>query len=379
MLRIAADIGIPGLVDLIEQVWRTPGQHRDVKAAAASRLAALMDDPRVLPLLREAAADDPAISAPLLRTNPRSLPARHRARYGELIAEVCATQDPKASRTALAAAPAWYRWTDTVATAVCGAVADPGRRGDRTAPPTALFALLDEGMPIERYVAVLGELLDADAREQAAQDAAQDEEAKHEEAHDGEGQHEEARGDGASGRGADAPGAGTDERDRPARRRLSSIAGAAASYGRGDPAARRRVYLVTADTLSGKAGFACLAAELAAAAVDLEAAPDALAAQLLALAARVSGRRDAVARAGERLAGQVVQDEPWSPGAVLAATGALARWPDAEAGLIALRLAAEAGGELDWPASYRRVVRTLRRHPDPAVAEAALDVDTGAA
>ena len=352
VLRIAAELEIPGLVDLIGEVWRVPGQHRDVKAAAASRLGTLMDDPRVLPLLREAAADDPAISAPLLRTNPRDLPERHRAGYGELIAEVSGTQDPKASGTALAAAPAWYRWTDTVATAVCAAVADPGRRGDRAAPPSALFALLDEGMPIERYVAVLDTLLVADARDE--QDETRDESPRD-------------------------PDAEPDEQDRPARRRLISIAGAAASYGRGDLAARRRVLLVTADALAGRAGFACLAAELAADAADLEAAPAAVAAELLALAARVPGRRDAAARAGSRLAGQVRADEPWSPGAVLAGAELLARRPDPETGLIALGLVAAVGRELGWPASCRQVIRTLRRHPDPAVAEAALDVDTGAA
>jgi hypothetical protein len=64
---------------------------------------------------------------------------------------------------------------------------------------------------------------------------------------------------------------------------------------------------------------------------------------------------------------------------VHASATTLARRPDPEAGLIALPLVARAGRELGWPTAYRQVVRTLRRHPDPAVAEAALDVDTGAA
>jgi hypothetical protein len=393
VLRIAAELAIPDLVDLIGEVWRVPGQHRDVKAAAASRLGALMDDPRVLPLLREAAADDPAISAPLLRTNPRSLPERHRAAYGELIAEVSATQDPKASGTALAAAPRWYRWTDTVAAAVCTAVADPTRHGDRTAPPSALFALLDEGMPLEQYVAVLSTLLDADAEddaEDAAQDAADSaavedtatvdaEQAEVTAAADNVADPMDAADSAAVANAAAEEATATEpgERDRPARRRLTSIVQAAVAHRHGEAVLRRRVLLATADTLAARPGFARPAAQLAAGAVELEAEPDAAATQLLALADRTAGRRDAAAVAGEQLAGRLSGDEPWELGAVQAAAAALAARPDAEAGLIAVPLAAAAGRELDWPARCRQIVRMLRNHPDPAVAEAALEVDTG--
>jgi hypothetical protein len=64
---------------------------------------------------------------------------------------------------------------------------------------------------------------------------------------------------------------------------------------------------------------------------------------------------------------------------VLAAAAALARRTDPEAGLIAVHLVAPAGARLGWPGPYRHIVNSLRRHPAPAVAEAALDLDTGSA
>lgn len=367
VLRIAAELEIPGLVDLLTEVWHTPGQHRDVKAAAASRLAGRMDDPRVRLLLREAAADDPAVSAPLLRMDPRDLPERHRGGYGELIAAVCGSADPKASATALASAPLWYQWSDAVATAVCTAVADLDRRGDRTPLPSGLFALLGQGMPVARYIAVLEGLLDADAQdaERDARDAERD-------AWDGD---ETAR----DAEAVDEAGGEWPDQDRPARRRLTSIARAAATYGRGDSDERRMILRCTAEALTGRAGFVSLAAELAATAVDLDGEPAAVTGDLSALADRAVGRYDTAERAGGCVSALVVREQPWNPAAVLAAAEVLARRTDPAAGLIAVRLTAAAGSRLGWPGPYRRVVGTLRRHPDPAVVEAALNLDTGAA
>ena len=294
VLRIAADLEIPRLVDFLVEVWRMPGQHRDVKAAATSRLACQMDDPRVPLLLREAVAHDPAISAPLLRMSPWDLPERHRAAYGELIAAVCVSDDPKASGTALASAPLWYRWSDSVATAVCTAVADLDRRGDRTASPSALFALIGEGMPIARYVAVLDGLLYADAQDTEPV----------------------AKGSDGTARDADpvdrSPRDWPDQ-DRPARHKLTSIARTAAAYGQGDPGERRLIRRSSAEAFTGRVGFASLAAELAATAVELEGGPEAVTRELLALVERAAGRYDTAARAGDRISYLIARKEPWNP------------------------------------------------------------------
>lgn len=157
------------------------------------------------------------------------------------------------------------------------------------------------------------------------------------------------------------------------------IAQTAATYGHGDPDERRLILRSTAEALAARTGFVSLAAELAATAVDLEGEPEAVTGELLALADRAAGRYDAAARAALRVSHLIVRREPWNPAAVLAAAEALARRTDPAAGQIATRLTAAAGAGLGWPGRYRQIVSTLRRHPDPAVAEAALDLDTGAA
>ncbi|WP_194918131.1 hypothetical protein [Catenulispora rubra] len=348
-LRIAADIEIPGLVDLLVTVWRAPGQHRDVKAAAVLRLAARMNDDRVRALLREAVGDDAAIATQLLRMDPLHLPERHRAAYGDLIAAACDADDPKVAGAALAVAPRWYRWNEAAATAVCAAMTDLGRRGGRAAPPTALFALLTEGMPMPRYRAVLEALLDADAREDQ----------------------EEIQGD--------AQGGGGDERDRPARRRLVLIAQAAITLRTRDRADHRALLAGTAQTLTGHPGYTRLASTLRASAVDLGATAEEVTGELLEIAASLSGRCDAAGQVGVCLADMVGPSMPWNPAAVLTAIRALIARDDPDAGQIAVRLVGAVGTALRWPEGCRSAVRALRRHSAPAVVEAALDLDIGAA
>ena len=343
VLRIAATLEIPGLVDLLVEVWQLPGQHRDVKAAAVSRLVELMDDPRVPPLLREAVADDPAVTGMLLRMQPSALAERHRAGYGELIAAACAAQDPKTAASAVSVAPRWYQWTDTVADAVCAAVCDLDRRGEYAASPTTLLSLLRQGMPIERYATVLEQLLAADAAD--ASDA------------------------------EDAPGP-VPERDRPARRRLIEVV-RTAKLDNADVAWRRAVLRATAEVLTGRVGYVSEAVQAAAASADLSGDPAAVTAQLLDLAARADSRPDAAAQIGHQLARIIATKDPWEPRSALAAADALAgRAGDAAAGIIAARVLEAGGAALGWPGPYRLALRALRRHADPAVAEAALAIDT---
>lgn len=339
VLRVAAELEIPGLVELLVDAWQLPGQHRDVKAAAVSRLADQMDDPRVLPLLREAVTDDPAVAATLLQLWPFNLPERHRAQYGELIASACALADPNVSATALNAAPRWYRWAPSVADAVCGALTDLDRHGERKMLPQALFTLLREGMPLSRLTAVLEDLLAADAADDAA----------------------------AADRRPD--------RDRPARRRLLAVVRAGETSTRNDRVGRRPALTTAADALADRVGYVAEAAALTAAAVDLSAGPEELTTQLLGVVSRAAGRYDAAIRAGDQLSSTVQRMRRWNEESVLAAAETLARQPDPAAGLIVVRLLATVGVTLGWPGPFRLVVRTLRQHPDPVVAEAALELD----
>jgi hypothetical protein len=71
-------------------------------------------------------------------------------------------------------------------------------------------------------------------------------------------------------------------------------------------------------------------------------------------------------RSGERL----------NPGAFLAAARHLARDARASSGLVALSLVQIGGRVSGGDAAWREVLRALRRHADPDVAELALRVNT---
>ena len=145
------------------------------------------------------------------------------------------------------------------------------------------------------------------------------------------------------------------------------------------PVQRRPLLQATAQTLTDHPGYHRMVADLAAGAVGLDASADEVVRELLELADRAGGRRDSAARVGERLSQKITQSEPWNPTALLAAAEALACLDEPEAGLIAVRLLGTAGAKLGWPGPFRLAVKTLRHHPDPEVAEAALDVNTGTA
>ncbi|MBS2534073.1 hypothetical protein KGQ20_14970 [Catenulispora sp. NF23] len=138
-LRIAAGLEIPGLVDLLQAVWRVPGQHHDVKAAVISRLTDRLDDERVPALLREAVGEDPAIALQLLRTRPHQLPDRHRHVYGDLIAAACDARDPKVSSTSTTprSTPTKTMRSTTASTAATGQPAVDWCRPHRPRPRCA--------------------------------------------------------------------------------------------------------------------------------------------------------------------------------------------------------------------------------------------------
>jgi len=336
-LRIAAQVGIPDTVGLLSDAWHADRQHRHVKATVAARLRDRLDDPRSLPILREAAIGEPDIAAPLLRTHPLDLPVRHRADYGDLIATACRALDPKISVVAFNAAPKWYPWTPSIADVVCAAVTDLDRRGERCAPSTTPLHLLLTGMPLGQYLDVLSTLLDADA--------------------------------------SDSPTDALAQRDRPARRRLQSITRATTLIGLTNQAATRPILRAAARVLAARPGYLYQAAQLAATAVDLDADPEQVADDLRQLATLTAGRPGPATTAAAQLTDRIERCDPWNPTSVLAAARVLAGNPDPVAGLIATRLLSAAGPELSWPAPWRAVISTLRTHPEPDVAELALDVD----
>lgn len=76
------------------------------------------------------------------------------------------------------------------------------------------------------------------------------------------------------------------------------------------------------------------------------------------------------------LSSRIYQGEPLDPASFLAAASHLATDARASAGIMAVALTGAAGPKSGWHPAWREVVRTLRRHPDPDVAELALRLNT---
>ena len=204
-------------------------------------------------------------------------------------------------------------------------------------------------MPLELYLNVLSILLDADAADVPT--AAE-----------------------APSESVPQPDASANH-DRPARRRLRSITSATTLFGLTNQAATRTILRATAETLAVRPGYLHQAAELAATAVDLNADPERVTDELARLAQLAAGRPGPAAAAAAALLQRITHRDPWNPPSVLTAARQLASRPDPAAGLIATRLLSVAGPQLSWPGPWRAVIGTLRTHPDPDVAELALDVD----
>lgn len=341
VLRIAADLTLPGATDLLITVWQAENQHRHVKAAAVLRLAYRLDDERALPLLQQATTGDSEIAAQVLRVHPLELPARHRAEYAELIFAACRVEDQKIRNAAFGAVPNWYTAAPSAADVVCDAITDPGRDNAGAMLPAALHHLLFMGMPADRYLGVLTTLLEADA--------------------------------------ADLPLDARANQDRAARRRLGSVVNYTLMLPPALTAHRRPLLRAASDMLRPRVGFRTLAAELAAAAVDFQAPAEVVVRDVLALAALVDGRPQPVDRAAARLSQQISARTPWDAACVLAAAQALSAASVPGAGRIAVRLLAVAGPALAWPEPYRLAASALRQHGDPDTVEAALELDTSEA
>jgi hypothetical protein len=339
-LRIAAQVGVPNLVDLLLETWNSERQHRHVRMAAVTRLAARLDDPRVWETLASATTADRDVALELLRTVPLGVPARHRAGYGKLVAELCSHSEAVVRTTARQQVVAWYPWAPEAAVAIENAVLDIA-----STDPVAIGAigqLAAVGWPTAEYLRVLRKLMESASAER-----------------DGE------------------VAAATGFRDRPARRRLEDLAGFLAPTVRASLEDWRPIVAATARLLAAEQGWLHHAARLQTHALDLIAEPEALTAAVRDLADLTDGRPLAARAAAETLASRVAGGDPIDPPSFHAAATALAADPRTSAGILAVALAANAGPESGWDQGWRTVVGTLRAHPDADVAESALQLRMG--
>ncbi|MGC9441121.1 hypothetical protein [Streptomyces sp. WG5] len=332
----AARLPVPDAAALITEVYTRPGTHPDVRAACVASAGGLLARDEVWELLRDAAGGAPVLRAAVLRAAPLDLPEEYRARYARLVRGVAATDDPGTAALAYEALARWTPWSAEAPAVLAGAVTDLAKRGSWH---SAANALISAAVVAPHGLAGL-----LDALRTLAGTASDDD--------------------------SDA----TARRDRPARRRVEFLVARLGATHSGSESAVRPAGLAAAELLAEYEAYAAQAAVLAATHLDLTAAPPRLdrvtalaGADRPALAARVAGElRGRLERRGQ----------PGDPEALRVEALALAEHGGHAEGLTAVAVTGALGSREQWPAPWRALLRTLRRHPLPDVRDAALEETT---
>ncbi|MFI0349128.1 hypothetical protein [Actinomadura sp. 9N407] len=316
-LRILLRNRVPDAMAVVAAAWEEPRQHRDVRVAIASAVRDLLDDPRALQILNEAARGPRELALQVVRTVPVTIEDRHRAAYAALIVDIARSEDMEAVRAAIPMLSLWAPWAPGAPALLAGRLTDlDGTSTWRDA--------LDALIRCARSGHGLAELATAAATLAAA---------------------------------VPAPDAGA-ERDRPAWQRLGELV-RSVRHGHGsDPARSEPVVRALAGRLPEP-----LASELLAATVPWKA--PGVETDLDALAARPIGGVFAVDRVARLLP---VDHFGPAPERMLPHAVRLAARADLAPGLFACALTRDYGEEAGWPEEWRAVLRGLRAHPHPDVA-----------
>ncbi|MFE4976116.1 hypothetical protein ACFRAR_28945 [Kitasatospora sp. NPDC056651] len=338
-VRLAAEHLPPKTAaDLLVAAYRVEGQHHDVRAAAIAFTAGLLDAEPVWDLLAEAAGQaPPPVRRAVLRADPAHLPEAHRGRYAHLVASVADAADPEVAAPALAVLPRWAAWAPESADVARRAVTDPANRGGWRQAADAVRALAASGLPHPLGGAAPGSLLHRTLAELAAATRTDDLHA-------------------------------ADDRDLPARRRLTHLADLPADD-------RHRPLLAgIADLLAAEPDLAGVRTAALRRLVDPAAGPQALADALAALADAHRGRPAAAALTASTLLREHGSGPLPPPGTLDALAHTARRTDDTgpAAGLFATALTEVFGDRLGWPREWRALLRELRHHPSADVRERAL-------
>ncbi|MER7666841.1 hypothetical protein ABTY61_00050 [Kitasatospora sp. NPDC096128] len=325
---------------LLTEVHDLPEQHRDVRAAAVAAAVGLLPAPAAWRMLDGAAAGPPVARSAVLRTRPLELPAADRPRYAALVSRVASGDDPETARTALDLLASWAPWYPEAEDVLLTRTVDLADRSSWRASASGL-AVLAAGGTGRRLPEALTRLLASEHEAGEELDAAA-------------------------------------ERDRPARQRIDFLV-ARLSAGVGDrptaaavASARKAAELLTTAT-----DFAPLALQLRAAALDFDAPYDSLLAELDALAALHADRPVPATRTGETLRNRLnATRRPGDPAVLHRVVEQLTARNTCVQGLFAVALTHALGPRTNWQPHWRTALRTLRRHPDPDVRDAALAVRT---
>jgi hypothetical protein len=320
--RLLAGFGPAGVMVTLLRAYADPGAHRDVRAAITSAARQRLGDQESWTILEAAVTGSREERSAVLAIGPYGIPSRFRPRYAALIVAACHAADREVRGAAFGQLPMWAPW----ATAVAGLI------GDR---------LTDLGEIVSEYeagwlAAVLDEpglvgVVDRLAEREAADDLPGDRDV-----------------------------------DRPARRRIETIANGAVRWSRTAPAGADRSALIAAGRRLATRPH------LAGTGITMLTALGRLA-NLDDVADLCAGRPVLAVRARSRV-GQGWYRTSIEPDTLHATAARLAARGDLAGGLLAVAVARIGAGD-GWPRPWRELLATLRRHPDADVREEAYACD----
>ncbi|MFB7129925.1 hypothetical protein [Kitasatospora sp. NPDC056273] len=348
---------------LLAEAHDLPGQRRDVRAAVVAATVDLLPAPAAWRLLEDAATGAPVARSAVLRTRPLDLPTTDRPRYAALVAGVASGDDPHTAQVALDLLAAWSPWCPEAEELLLAGTVDLANRSSWRAAAAGLAALAVGGTG-RRLTEALAQLLASEASAAGAPEReAGDVDV------DGDGD-----GGGGGGGGLDAAA----DRDRPARQRIDHLVSRLAAGVADRPSAEGlKAVGEAAELLSTEPDFIPKAVQLLTATLEFDTTQDHLLAELDRLAALHSDRPVLAARTAEALRSRLnMPRRPGDPAVLHTVTERLAVHGGHTQGLFAVGLAHALGPRTGWRSQWRALLRTLRRHPQPDVREAALAVRT---
>ncbi|MEV0292888.1 hypothetical protein [Nocardia sp. NPDC050710] len=109
-LRLLAELRAPEAMATLQDGWRRPEQHRDIRRAAVAACRGLLDRDAAWQLLADAAGD-PEVAGEVVRYQPTLLPVVQRRRMASLIRDMAGSSDILLASQAISALPRWSRWS----------------------------------------------------------------------------------------------------------------------------------------------------------------------------------------------------------------------------------------------------------------------------
>lgn len=347
LVRLAASrLSLDTAAAILSAVSGQPGQHPDVQAACVSAATGLLPAPAAWGLLEQAAGGPPVTRAAVLRVPPYLLGQDDRSRYGRLVGRVAGSAHRETADAATALLAGWSPWYPEAGNLLLTAAVDLDNRTSWRAASDGLVALGASAGGAEPLLQALARLV-----------AAEEE-------------------DGETGVRPDAEG----ERDRPARQRIAHVVARLSAAVTAGVAGEHRATAVRAAGLLGRAdGFVPQAAHLSVQALDLDAPAAALLDGLERLVELHSGRPALAVRTAAALRDRLgVRRPPGDPLVLLLAAERLAAEGGHAAGLLAVAVTGALGRRTGWTEEWRTLLRSVRRHGDPDVRDAALALTTAA-